>query len=166
MNKKDLKRLRIVDMYVMSPKRFLIRLGIKGVTEKTKITIKDLHFILEHKLCHADMFDVKPDAIYRGDILLIGTTNEFYPYYNPMRPRIEQNNNDFKQQDIKQNHHNITQYHIKHIELSISGLYDLYQKTGDIKYINKVFDRVYKSKEEENTPTKQKIYCKHQRTHF
>ena len=151
MNKKDLKRLRIDESYVMSPKRFLIRLGITCVPKIGKITFKHLHFILEHKLCHADVFDVKPDAIYRGDIFLVGSPNEFYPYYNPMRCYQKPPELIVLQTET---------------QLMLSMLYDKYKETGEIKYINELYDRVYKTKEEENAPTKTKIYSKYQRQHF
>ena len=154
MNKRDLKKLRIDESYVMSPKRFLIRLGIKGVPKIGKITLKHLHFILEHKLCQADIFDVKADAIYRGDIFLIGTAGEFYPYYNPMRHYQKTSKAGISQKDDTQK------------EMSLSELYDKYLETGKVEYLNELYDRVYKTKIEESEPTKTKIYLKYQRQHF
>lgn len=42
-------------------------------------------------------------------------------------------------------------------KLNISRLYDLYNETGENKYFDEMFDRLY-SFREENEPTRQKIY--------
>lgn len=43
-------------------------------------------------------------------------------------------------------------------EYGICELYELYNKTGDIRYSNEIFNRCYNSLREENEPARQKIY--------
>lgn len=157
MNKKDLKKLRIDKTYVISPERFLIRLGIEGSSICNKLTSHELHYILQKELHHAGIKNLTADKVYCGDIILIGTPNKFFPYYNPLRCKIdlvsteskEQNANDLKITTIE--------------ECSMFELYKLYDNTDDIKYLDEIYDRAYDSIEEEMKPTKQKIHSKPKR---
>lgn len=153
MNKTDLKRLRIDDRYVIEPTKFLIRMGVECSSEDNKITIHDLHYILQNRLYHAGIKSVSADKIYRGEIVLVGKPNKFYPYYNPIRCDLNiccevEVEKDKVKQIIDLN------------KLSISELYRLYNDTGEFEYFNEIFNRTYHSLEEEQLPTRQKLYLK------
>jgi len=90
MNSSDLKRLRINEQYVMTPLQFLVSIGIATPNLHKNITIHDLHYILQENLHHAGLKNVSADKIYRGEIILIGTLNNFYPYYNPTRSKTNE----------------------------------------------------------------------------
>ena len=91
MNKRDLKRLKIDSSFVISPERFIAMFGIECDNIK-KINIHDLHYILGKNLNHAGVNQISLDSLYRGDILLIGTPNNFKAYYRPIVYKVKVNN--------------------------------------------------------------------------
>lgn len=157
MNKKDLKKLKIDDSFVIEPFKFLLKFGIECSELSQKITIHDLHYILQNRLHHASVKNVSVDKIYRGDIILIGKPNNFLPYYNPLRYEkyiIEQKSSQEKETE------EITNVE----EFNMIDLYSLYQTTLELKYLNEIYDRTYASLEEELAPTRQKIYSRSKKT--
>lgn len=139
MNRRELKRLKVNEMYVMSPKSFLFKFGVMHLASNEKVTINDLNYILKENLLPASKEDITQEGIYRGDVILLGTVNKFYPFYNPLR-QVELNLNQIEENTLIQ-------------------LFDLYDKTGEDKYFNQIFDLVYPTQKEELLPTKEKIYC-------
>lgn len=91
MNKRDLKRLKIDSSFVISPERFIAMFGIECNNIK-KISIHDLHYILGKNLNHAGVNQINLDSLYKGDILLIGTPNNFKAYYRPIIYKAKVNN--------------------------------------------------------------------------
>lgn len=91
MNKRDLKRMKIDSSFVISPERFIAMFGIECNNIK-KISIHDLHYILGKNLNHAGVNQINLDSLYRGDILLIGTPNNFKAYYRPIVYKVKVNN--------------------------------------------------------------------------
>lgn len=91
MNRRDLKRLKIDPSFVVTPDRFLSMFGI-DCNQIKKISIHDLHYILGKNLHHAGVNQISIDRICKGEIILIGTPNNFKSYYRPIIHRIKINN--------------------------------------------------------------------------
>lgn len=148
MNKRDLKKLKIDDSFVIDPMRFLIGLGVECSHLNKQVGDHDLHYILQGSLHHASVKSVSIDKIYRGEIILIGKPNNFHPYYNPVRCKV----NVSKHEEVKKLEKCLE-------EMNIIELYLCYSQTFDEKYLNEIYDRCYNSIEEEVQPTRNKIYC-------
>lgn len=159
MNRRDLKRLNIDSSFIISPDRFLAMFGIECDKLK-KITIHDLHYILGDNLKHAGVNKINHNSLYTGEIILIGTENNFKPYYRPIIYRIKVN--DKIEEKVSE------EVDIKTI--AFDKLYELYHNANNLedlnKYLDEIYNRICTTKEIEYEPTKTKIYAFSNKTNY
>lgn len=133
MNKRDLKRLKIDSSFVISPERFIAMFGIECDNIK-KINIHDLHYILGKNLNHAGVNQINLDSLYRGDILLIGTPNNFKPYYRPIIYKVKVNN--IINEPVPTTKDDLN-------KISLHKLCELCSNTTDIEEFEKILAEIY-----------------------
>lgn len=155
MNKRDLKRLKIDSSFIISPERFISMFGIE-CDNISKINIHDLHYILGKNLNHAGVNQIDLDKIYTGEILLIGTINNFKAYYRPIRYRIKINNT------IEEKVKTPEEPEKSVINTTLSELCYLYSSATDIqdldRYLNEIYERSNFNLDDELESNRSKIY--------
>lgn len=133
MNKRDLKRLKIDSSFVISPERFIAMFGIECNNIK-KLSIHDLHYILGKNLNHAGVNQINFDNLYRGDILLIGTPNNFKAYYRPIIYKAKVNN--AIKESVSPNKEDLN-------KISLHELCELCSNVTDIDEFEKILSEIY-----------------------
>lgn len=133
MNKRDLKRLKIDSSFVISPERFITMFGIE-CNNINKLTIHDLHYILGKNLNHAGVNQINLGSLYRGEILLIGTPNNFKAYYRPIIYKVKVNNVIEEPLPSSKNDLN---------KISLYELCELCYNVTDIEEFEKILTEIY-----------------------
>lgn len=153
MNKRDLKKLKIDSSYVISPDRFLSMFGIE-CDNLSKINIHDLHYILNDHLYHVGVNQISAEKIYRGEILLIGTLNNFKPYYRPILYKVNVSDKITDTVIVDES---------KDVDISLAELCILYAQASESEELNSYLDEIYArgniDLKMELEPSRSKIYC-------